>query len=429
MVKFGWDKLKRFLAQANTWTGTQTFSNINVTGGTITGTTINENFTTSTNPASSVATTTAIVDAYNGVVITTNVNNIQTIANPTTVANIKVFTVINNDTSASNQTIKANSVEFVLTPGEAQCFLWDGSAWGATDLGITSIPVLTTQGGTGRATGTTAYALVATGTTATGAQQTLANGATTEVLVGGGASALPVWTTATGTGAPVRQTSPSLTGTLGFAPATELTIAAGAVTAAQVLHLIDTESDAASDDLVTINGGVDGLQLEIRAAHTDRTVVIKETGNILTGGSDIRLDDTNKYILFTYDGALSKWVVVGGSGSGGGGLSVVEAQNTGHVLTIADDNGKTFTCDSTVSRTFDLPSVSGGDVGAEFSFVKLGVGALVIHAADSDTIEDCGAGLTMYCADEGIATVSIKLVTETKWVIKSAATGTWITTV
>lgn len=26
MVKFGWDKLKRFLAQANTWTGTQTFT-------------------------------------------------------------------------------------------------------------------------------------------------------------------------------------------------------------------------------------------------------------------------------------------------------------------------------------------------------------------------------------------------------------------
>ena len=37
MVKFGWDKLKRLLAQANTWTGQQTFSNIAVTGGTIGG--------------------------------------------------------------------------------------------------------------------------------------------------------------------------------------------------------------------------------------------------------------------------------------------------------------------------------------------------------------------------------------------------------
>ena len=69
-----------------------------------------------------------------------------------------------------------------------------------------------TNGGTGRATGTTAYSLVATGITATGAQQTLANAATTEILVGGGAAALPVWTTATGTGAPVRAGSPTITG-------------------------------------------------------------------------------------------------------------------------------------------------------------------------------------------------------------------------
>jgi hypothetical protein len=40
---------------------------------------------------------------------------------------------------------------------------------------------------------------------------TLDNGATTEILVGGGAGSAPVWTTAEGTGAPVRATSPTLT--------------------------------------------------------------------------------------------------------------------------------------------------------------------------------------------------------------------------
>jgi hypothetical protein len=75
--------------------------------------------------------------------------------------------------------------------------------WNGTDIAVS-------DGGTGRSTGTTAYSLIATGTTATGAQQTLANAATTEILVGGGASALPVWTTATGSGAPVRATSPTL---------------------------------------------------------------------------------------------------------------------------------------------------------------------------------------------------------------------------
>lgn len=70
--------------------------------------------------------------------------------------------------------------------------------------------VTVAQGGTGRTTSTTAYGLIAAGTTATGAHQTLAAGDTTAILVGGGTSALPVWTTATGSGSPVRATSPTL---------------------------------------------------------------------------------------------------------------------------------------------------------------------------------------------------------------------------
>ncbi len=105
------------------------------------------------------------------------------------------------------------------TTSEKTFTLPDASAAILTD----NAAVTVAQGGTGRATGTTAYSLVATGTTATGAQQTLANGATTEILVGGGASALPVWTTAQGSGAPVRATSPTLTTpTIGVATATSV---------------------------------------------------------------------------------------------------------------------------------------------------------------------------------------------------------------
>lgn len=97
--------------------------------------------------------------------------------------------------------------------------------WSGADLSVEN-------GGTGRSTGTTAYSLIATGTTATGAQQTLANGATTEILVGGGASALPVWTTASGSGAPVRATSPTLTTpNLGTPSTLVLTNATGLVNA------------------------------------------------------------------------------------------------------------------------------------------------------------------------------------------------------
>nr|HPM70122.1 hypothetical protein [Smithellaceae bacterium] len=109
--------------------------------------------TTATDPAANAAVTTAIVNTYGGVVVTlTGAGNTQTLQNPTTAATIRKFTVINNDTSNNNLSVVANSVTFTLTPGEGQCFLWDGSAWGPTDLGITEIPVPVTQGGTGAAT-------------------------------------------------------------------------------------------------------------------------------------------------------------------------------------------------------------------------------------------------------------------------------------
>lgn len=53
--------------------------------------------------------------------------------------------------------------------------------------------------------------------------QSLAAGATTEVLVGGGAAA-PVWTTATGTGAPVRATSPTISTSLIMADAADVVL-------------------------------------------------------------------------------------------------------------------------------------------------------------------------------------------------------------
>ena len=57
------------------------------------------------------------------------------------------------------------------------------------------------------ATTTTGGLLVSTGTNIVGE---VSAGATTTILVGGGAATVPVWTTATGSGAPVRATSPTL---------------------------------------------------------------------------------------------------------------------------------------------------------------------------------------------------------------------------
>lgn len=91
---------------------------------------------------------------------------------------------------------------------------------------------------------------------------------------------------------------------LNFEDATELTISSGAVTATQSYHTVDTEGDAASDNLDTISGGSEGDVLIIRAANTARTVVLTDgVGNIYTSdGNSITLDDTEKAVWLICDG-------------------------------------------------------------------------------------------------------------------------------
>jgi len=62
----------------------------------------------------------------------------------------------------------------------------------ATATILTSKAAVTVaQGGTGRATATTAYGIIAAGTTATGVQQTIAPGTSGQFLGSNGTSALP----------------------------------------------------------------------------------------------------------------------------------------------------------------------------------------------------------------------------------------------
>jgi hypothetical protein len=61
---------------------------------------------------------------------------------------------------------------------------------------------------------------------------------------------------------------------------TELTISAGAITKTQGFHTVDTQSDASTDDLDTINGGTIGDMLVLAAANDAREVRITRNGNI-----------------------------------------------------------------------------------------------------------------------------------------------------
>ena len=91
---------------------------------------------------------------------------------------------------------------------------------------------------------------------------------------------------------------------------TELTIAAGVITRTQSYHTVDTQADAASDDLDTINGGKDGDLLIICAANSARTVVAKDaTGNLALAG-DFTMDNGNDTLMLIYDGISTNWLEV-----------------------------------------------------------------------------------------------------------------------
>lgn len=97
---------------------------------------------------------------------------------------------------------------------------------------------------------------------------------------------------------------------------TDYTIATGAVTLVgdvDALVIIDTEGAGATDDLDTLSGGLYGQIVTIRAAHVDRTVVIKDgTGNIRAAG-DMSLTHTDDTWTGVYDGAV--WRELGRSDS------------------------------------------------------------------------------------------------------------------
>uniref|UniRef100_A0A6M3JYE7 Uncharacterized protein n=2 Tax=viral metagenome TaxID=1070528 RepID=A0A6M3JYE7_9ZZZZ len=81
----------------------------------------------STDPAVNAAVSTAIIDANGGVIITlTGAGNAQTLQAPTTVTPGTSFTVVSNDGNGAN-TIEVNGI--TLSAGEAQRFIWDGTAW------------------------------------------------------------------------------------------------------------------------------------------------------------------------------------------------------------------------------------------------------------------------------------------------------------
>lgn len=88
----------------------------------------------------------------------------------------------------------------------------------------------------------------------------------------------------------------------------EVTIISGELIITKTNHTIDTEADAATDDLDIINGGMTGDLIYLRAENTNRTVVVKDsTGNIIMAG-DFSLDNTTSLLKLLFTGSV--WIEI-----------------------------------------------------------------------------------------------------------------------
>ena len=76
----------------------------------------------------------------------------------------------------------------------------------------------------------------------------------------------------------------------------ELTINSGQITITQSVHTVDTESDAATDDLDTINGGSTGSILVLKSVLGSRHVVLKDGTDNLRLNGDCELGTSNDTI-------------------------------------------------------------------------------------------------------------------------------------
>jgi hypothetical protein len=260
------------------------------------------------------------------------------------------------------------------------------------------------QGGTGRATSTTAFGILAAGTTATGAHQTLPQGTTSQMLVGGGA-ALPVWTLASGTGAPLRQTLPTLvTPLLGTPTSGVLTNCTGLPLASVVGA--GTAAAFASSAFAT---STQGLLADTALQSGDEVIqtVNSQTGNVVLDADDISdAATTNKFVT-----AAHLTILGNTSGTNTGDQTNVSgtASNITGLLAIA--NGGTGL--STLGTALHVLRVNAGGTALEYA-ASAGGGVTI---ADNLTTNDPAQALA---ASQGVV---IKTALDTKITLLTADTS------
>lgn len=207
---------------------------------------------------------------------------------------------------------------------------------------------------------------------------------------------------------------------LNLTDATELTIASGAITVTQSYHTIDTESDAATDDLDTITvAGGEGDVLVIRPESSSRTVVIKHgTGNVqCVGNDDITLDDDHDFALLIRKDATNWMAFTGGGTAGGGSSSDCCLVTTAKTADYTAAAGDLVVCDaSSGAFTVTFPAAPSADdkIGV---YLESGSSTLAITVAgNGKTLANFGSSKTLQAPGD----ILIFQYNGTKWVTVSA---------
>lgn len=188
---------------------------------------------------------------------------------------------------------------------------------------------------------------------------------------------------------------------LNFSTGDELTIATGAVTIVQSQHTIDTEDDAATDDLDTINGGTKGQVLIISTADSARDVVLKHgTGNIITpNGADITLYTTNDRATLQYDG--TNWLFL-------------HTKRPGEIVQIVNfQTGALATSTTEIPSDDTIPQITEGSERMTLAITPVNAANKlkidVIFCAKSDIAEFCTVALFQDSTVNALAAAQISL--------------------
>ena len=167
-------------------------------------------------------------------------------------------------------------------------------------------------------------------------------------------------------------------------------------------------------------GGSDAIKLDDLAIPDDN---VNLDASITRHGLLKRLDNDPSHYL---DGQ-GAWTVPPGSGK-----YAVTAKSDNYSVLLGDClSGKALSMNAVVEKTFSLPSVVNGDIGAVITFAKIGTGKLIIAAADADIIgESSNGGTVENSTFETFATVTLLLIGangNAQWLVVGYH-GSWVFT-